>query len=85
MASLFIKKPETNCLAQEVAEMLGTTKTEAVHDALLRRRNELAGRSRADEFREKLDAWRVANPLPPATGRLADKAFFDEMWGEDPD
>ena len=85
MASLFIKKLATNDLAQELADLLGTTKTEAVHDALLRRRNELAGRSRADVFRAKLDTWRAANPLPPAAGQAADKAFFDEMWGEDRD
>ncbi|WP_425230480.1 type II toxin-antitoxin system VapB family antitoxin [Sphingomonas sp.] len=84
MASLFIKKPETNDLAQEVAELLGTTKTEAVHEALLRRKQELSGKSRADTIRAKLDAWRAANPLPPPTGLKADKAFFDEMWGEEP-
>ncbi|WP_375401936.1 type II toxin-antitoxin system VapB family antitoxin [uncultured Sphingomonas sp.] len=85
MASLYIKKPETADLAREVAELLGTSKTEAVHDALLRRKLELSGRSRADELRAKLDAWRAANPLPPLTGRVSDKAFFDEMWGEDRD
>ncbi len=85
MASLYIKKAETADLAQEVAELLGTSKTEAVHDALLRRKQELSARSRADMFRAKLDAWRVANPLPPLTGLKADKAFFDEMWGEDPE
>ncbi len=84
MASLYIKRPETNDLAQEVAEMLGTTKTEAVHDALLRRKQELSSRSRADAILAKLDAWRAAHPLPPPTGRASDKAFFDEMWGEDP-
>lgn len=85
MASLYIKKPETNELAEEVAEMLGTTKTEAVHDALQRLKQELSGRSRADKIMAKLDAWRAAHPLPPPTGRLSDKAFFDEMWGEDPE
>ena len=82
MASLFIKRPEIADLAQEVAALLGTTKTEAVHDALLRRKHELTKKSRADAMRAKLDAWRAAHPLPPPTGRLADKAFFDEMWGE---
>lgn len=85
MASLYIKKPETNALAQEVAEMLGTTKTEAVHDALLRRKQELSGGSRAETMLAKLDAWRAAHPLPPPTGRVSDKAFFDEMWGEEPE
>ena len=85
MASLYIKKSDTNDLAQEVASMLGTTKTEAVHDALLRRKQELTGRSRAEAMLARLDAWRAAHPLPPPTGRASDKAFFDELWGEEPD
>lgn len=85
MASLYIKKAETADLAQEVAGLLGTSKTEAVHDALLRRRQELTAAARAAGFIAKLDAWRAEHPLPPPTGRKADKAFFDEMWGEDPD
>lgn len=85
MASLFIKKAETNDLAREVAALLGTTKTEAVHDALSRRKQELIVRTGADALRARLDAWRAANPLPPPTGLKADKAFFDEMWGEEPD
>ena len=83
MASLFIKNPDTADLAGEVAAMLGTTKTQAVHDALLRRRRELQGAGRADALRARLDAWRAAHPLPPPTGRRSDKAFFDAMWDED--
>ena len=85
MASLYIKKPETADLAQQVAALMGTTKTEAVHDALLRRKRELSDTSRAEAMLAKLDAWRAAHPLPPPTGRRSDKAFFDEMWGEDPE
>lgn len=84
MASLYIKNPETNALAAEVAQALGTTKTQAVHDALLARKRELAGRS-VPSLLERLDAWRAMNPLPEPTGVKADKAFFDAMWGEDPD
>jgi antitoxin VapB len=85
MASLYIKKPETADLASEVAILLGTTKTDAVHDALLRLHRELTHRSRADELRNRRNVWRAANPLPPQTGRKADKAFFDAMWGEEKD
>jgi antitoxin VapB len=85
MASLYIKKPETNELAREVAELLGVTKTDAVHDALARRKRELTAQTRADSLLAKLDAWRAAHPLPPPTGRKSDKAFFDELWGEEPE
>jgi hypothetical protein len=37
---------------------------------------------KAIPLRERLEAfWRV-KPLPPATGKTADKAFFDELSGD---
>lgn len=33
---------------------------------------------------DRFAALRAAYPLPPATGKPADKAFFDEMSGEPP-
>jgi antitoxin VapB len=36
-----------------------------------------------DDLVERLQAWRVANPLPPPTGQVADKAFFDWLSGEE--
>nr|WP_315379955.1 type II toxin-antitoxin system VapB family antitoxin [uncultured Sphingomonas sp.] len=82
MASLYIKDPDTAALAAEVAAALGTTKTEAVRDSLLRRKAELEAKGRAQHVLRKLDAHRRAHPLPPPTGQPADKAFFDELWGE---
>lgn len=82
MASLYIKDPDTAALASEVAAALGTTKTEAVRDSLLRRKAELEAKGRAQDVLRKLDAHRRAHPLPPPTGLPADKAFFDELWGE---
>lgn len=52
-------------------------------EAFLRSEQETLKQTRANDIRVKLDAWRAANPLPPPTGLRADKAFFDEMWGED--
>jgi len=83
MASLFIKKPEVADLAEELAKLLGMTKTDAVHDALVHRKRQLTGRTRVDELRANLDAWRAANPLPPPTGKVADKAFFDSLWEDE--
>lgn len=33
-------------------------------------------------LRERFAALRLAWPLPPSTGRIADKAFFDDLSGE---
>ncbi len=33
-------------------------------------------------LRERFEALREAPPLPPATGEVAEKAFFDELSGE---
>jgi antitoxin VapB len=82
MASLFIKDSETAALATELAAKLGKTKTEVVRDLLRERKAELAKSERTDDIIARLDAWRAANPLPPPTGLKADKAFFDELWGE---
>lgn len=82
MASLYIKDSETAALAAELAKALGTTKTEAVRDSLLRRKAELSAKSKGEAFLRWQDDHRRANPLPPPTGLKADKAFFDEMWGE---
>ena len=84
MASLFIKDSETAALATELAAKLGKTKTEVVRDLLRERKAELnaALSESTDDIIAKLDAWRAANPLPPPTGLKADKAFFDELWGE---
>ena len=83
MASLYIKDSETAALAAELAAALGTTKTEAVRDALLRRKRELEAAAPKPSFRERLEKWHRENPLPPPTGLKADKAFFDWLNGED--
>lgn len=82
MASLYIKDPDTAALAAEVAALMGTTKTNAVRDSLLRRKAQLAGQGRALEVLRALDEHRRTHPLPQSTGLLADKAFFDELWGD---
>lgn len=82
MASLYIKDSETAALAAEVAAMLGTTKTDAVRESLLRRKAELAAKGRAQEVLRWLDDHRRQHPLPKPSGKVADKAFFDELWGD---
>ncbi|MEG3087038.1 type II toxin-antitoxin system VapB family antitoxin [Sphingomonas sp. PB4P5] len=84
MASLFIKDSETAALATEIATRLGTTKTEVVRDLLRRKKAELGDEEPKQDFLEWMRQYRRDHPLPPPTGLKADKAFFDEMWGEEP-
>ena len=84
MASLFIKDSEAAELAAEVAELRGVTKTAAVKDALRKELDALRPRKQRDakDLLARMDRYRQDHPLPPPTGRKADKAFFDEMWDE---
>jgi len=77
---LNIRSEEVNRLAKKLAVRIGVNKTEAVRRAL---QNEL---NRAGE---SLSLWKRLKPLRakiaafPDTGLVADKAFFDELNGED--
>jgi antitoxin VapB len=86
MASLYVKKDEAGALASELAELTGRSKTEAVcealREAIMRHKAELRRRDAPKSSVEWLRAYRKEHPLPVATGLKADKAFFDELWGE---
>ncbi|MBN8839519.1 MAG: type II toxin-antitoxin system VapB family antitoxin [Sphingomonadales bacterium] len=78
MASLYIKDPEANALAEQVARAHGMTKTQAVKLAL---RREL-DRTATKPLRERMaDFWRV-HPLPAELAPIPDKAFYDELSGD---
>jgi antitoxin VapB len=78
---LYIKDNATAQFVGELARRRKISKQEAVRVAVsaeLKREDEkLSLRERVEKF------WRE-NPMPPPTGQLADKAFFDELSGEDP-
>ncbi len=76
---LYIKDDTTARLVAELATQRGLTKQDAVRLAV---NNELERAKQAIPLRERMAAWRLANPLPPPTGYLADKAFYDELSGE---
>lgn len=84
MVSLYIKNPATAELAREVARLLGTTKTAAVHEALLHRKGVLDA-DREAGIHERMRAWRAAHPLGMPSGLEADKAFYDSLNDEDED
>lgn len=82
MASLYIKDSETAALAAELAQRLGKTKTQVVREALEAKRAELPAEPSKKNWLEWIEERRRTHPLPPPTGKKADKAFFDEIWDE---
>lgn len=84
MASLYIKNADTADLAREVAVLLGTSKTAAVHDALVHRKRALQA-ERSGSIHDRLAMWRAAHPLGEPSGLEADKAFYDSLNDEDED
>jgi antitoxin VapB len=76
---LYIKDDTTARLVGELATQRGITKQDAVRLAVT---NELERAKEAIPLRERLAAWRQANPMPPPTGEVADKAFYDELSGD---
>lgn len=76
---LYIKDDSTAELVARLAKLRGISKQDAVKLAV---RAELDRAEEAVPLRERFAALRAKHPLPPATGRKADKAFFDDLAGE---
>jgi antitoxin VapB len=76
--ALNIRRDEVNQLAEKLAERKGINKTEAVKLAL---ENELRRLDRALPLRERLRPIQNRVMARPATGLVADKAFYDELSG----
>jgi antitoxin VapB len=86
--ALNIKNGEVERLAGEVATMAGESKTEAVRQALLERRDRLAfrvsDRARADRIRRYLEEEVWPNVLPEYIGRGLTDSERDENLGYGP-
>lgn len=76
---LFIEDEATAQLVAEFAGLRGISTQDAVRLAV---RAELDRAVEVMPLRERFAALRNAHPLPPATGEVADKAFFDGLSGE---
>ena len=76
---LYIKDDATAELVAQLASERGLSKQDAVKLAV---EAELSRSQQVVPLRERLQAWHAANPLPPPTGFIADKAFFDDLSGE---
>jgi antitoxin VapB len=76
---LYIKDDTTAKLVAQFAKLRGISKQDAVKIAVQAALDRAAG---AVPLRDRFAALRRAHPLPPTTGKSADKAFFDELSGE---
>ena len=76
---LYIKDGATADLVTQLAKLRGPTKQDAVRLAV---QAELDRVQRAILLRARVQARRAAHPLPPSTGKTADKAFFDDVSGK---
>ena len=77
---LNIRNEEVNKLAERLAARTRRNKTEAVKQAL---ENELRRLDEATPLWERLRPLREKIAAYPDTGLAADKAFFDDLCGEE--
>jgi len=84
MGALYIKDERTAFLAERVATKLGTTKTEAVRQALEKLEAEIAPAVTTDELSTValMREFRKKYPLPEKLGPVPDKAFYDALSGD---
>jgi antitoxin VapB len=76
---VYIKDDETTRVVAELARLRGVSKSKAVRDAV---KADLQRIAPEPTLAEKLRQFRAEHPLPPRTGQIADKAFFDELSGD---
>lgn len=82
--AIHIRDPKTDALVRELAQRRGTGLTEAIREVFEEalEREKRQARWKADELRERLQPLFDKIDAYPRTGQVADKRFFDEMWGE---
>jgi antitoxin VapB len=78
--TLIIKDPVTDAKVRELAKLEGKSLTETVRDAV---DAQLKAKLEKVPLGERLDALTREFAKYPRTGLKADKAWFDEMWGEE--
>jgi antitoxin VapB len=76
---LYIKDDRTADLVAQLAKLRGLTKQDAVRLAV---QAELDRAQKVVPLRARVQALRAAHPLPPPTGKVANKDFFDDLSGE---
>ena len=76
---LYIKDDITAQLVDQLAKQLGLTKQAAVCLAVQAELDRLA---KVVPLRERFARLRAEDPLPPPTGLVADKEFFDDLYDD---
>jgi antitoxin VapB len=74
-----IRDPKTDELARELAALRGEGITEAVRNAL---EAKLADERKKIPLLERIKDITDEIAAAPRTGKKADKAWFDDMWGQ---
>lgn len=80
--ALHIRDPETDALVRKLAAKKGVGLTEAVKEAV---RNELDREGGKPSLWERTADIRARLKAYPETGLKADKAFYDDLWGQGED
>jgi antitoxin VapB len=82
MGAIHIDNPEITGRITRLAQRLGMSVEEAIERGLREFEEGLDRTRRNPEAPQWLVAYWRDHPLPPPTGLLADKAFFDALWEE---
>lgn len=87
---LYVRDERVNQLAEQVRKILNApTKTDAIRQALERvvesSSDEAGQEEQKPSLRERLDKLRAKYDMPPyeSLKPFDEKAFLDEMWGDD--
>lgn len=75
---LYIKDDATAQLVDQLAKLRGISKQDAVKLAVTA---ELRRMAEVVPLRQRFARLRAAHPLPPPSGAVADKDFFDDLSG----
>lgn len=77
---LYVKDPQVDALAVELTALKGSTKTEAVREAL---RNEIARTKAEPDLVEQTRAYTRRLRARVGLGKPADKTFIDSLYERD--
>jgi antitoxin VapB len=83
--AIHVRDPKTDALVREFARKRGIGITEAIREAVEQALNEEAASQSKAPLMERLQPLFDRLDRMPRTGLVADKKFFDEMWGQGED
>ncbi|MBX3531070.1 MAG: type II toxin-antitoxin system VapB family antitoxin [Rhizobiaceae bacterium] len=85
--ALNLRNRETERLVREYARQRGLGLTEAVHEAVesALKSEEVVDKTPGEALLERLQPLFDRLDRLPRTGQKADKAFFDDLWGQGDD